>query len=83
MYGWGTGGSSSGSPCRTGLVSFWSLGFITWATKTALSLFIDTESDPSGHGLGHLKPEVNIGELVWESGGSCYDLINGPDRRKF
>jgi hypothetical protein len=72
----GTGCSSSGSPCRTGLVSFWSLGFIAWAT---LPLFVGAESDPRGYGLSCLKPGVDIGELVRVSGGSYYDLINGPD----
>jgi hypothetical protein len=60
MYGRGTGGSSSGSTCRTDWVSFWSLDFVDWAMKTALSLFISTESDPRRHGLSHLKPGVNI-----------------------
>jgi hypothetical protein len=40
MYGGGTGGSSSGSPCRIGLVSFWSLGFISWAMKTLFCPFL-------------------------------------------
>jgi hypothetical protein len=33
-------GSSSGSSCRTGLVGFWSLGFITWAMKILLCPFL-------------------------------------------
>jgi hypothetical protein len=40
MYGGGTGGFSSGSPCRTALVIFWSLGFITWVVKTLLCPFM-------------------------------------------
>jgi hypothetical protein len=40
MYNGGTGGSSSGSPCRTGLFSFWSLGFIACAMKTLLCPFL-------------------------------------------
>jgi hypothetical protein len=50
--------------------------------NSALSLFVGTESDPRGHGLSHLKPGVNLGELVGVSGGSYYDLINGPDSGK-
>jgi hypothetical protein len=70
MYGGDTSDSSSGSPCKTGLVSFWSLGFIAWATKTALSLFLGAESVPREHGLSHLKPGVNIGEWIGAPGGS-------------
>jgi hypothetical protein len=35
--------------------------------NSAPSLFVDTESDPREHGLSHLKPEVDIGELILES----------------
>jgi hypothetical protein len=47
--------------------------------NSALSLFAGTELDPRGHGLSHLKPGVNIGELVRVPRASYYDLINGPD----
>jgi hypothetical protein len=47
--------------------------------NSALSLFVATESDPRGHGLRHLKPGVNIGDMIRVSEGSYYDLINGPD----
>jgi hypothetical protein len=50
--------------------------------NSALSLFVGTESDPRGHGLSHLKPGVNIGELFGVSGDSYYSLINGPDSRQ-
>jgi hypothetical protein len=79
MYGRGTGGSSSGSPCRTGLVSFWSLDFIVCTMKTLICPFFGTESDPKRHGLSYLKPGVDIGEQISVSRGSYYDLINGLD----
>jgi hypothetical protein len=80
MYGRGTGHSSSGSLFKTSLVSFWSLGFIAWATKILLCLFfVGAEFDPRGHDLSHLKPGVDIGEMIRVSRGSFYDLINGPD----
>jgi hypothetical protein len=47
--------------------------------NSALSLFVGAELDPRGRGLGHLKPGVNIGELIGVSRDSYYDLINGPD----
>jgi hypothetical protein len=37
--------------------------------NSALSLFIGIESYQRGHGLSHLKPGVNIGELIVVSGG--------------
>jgi hypothetical protein len=40
MYSGYTGSSFSGSPCRTGLVSFWSLSIIVWAMKTLLYSFL-------------------------------------------
>jgi hypothetical protein len=36
--------------------------------NSALSPFVGTESDLRGHGLSQLKPVVEIGELIWESG---------------
>jgi hypothetical protein len=48
-----------------------------------LSLFVSTESDPRGNGLRHLKPGVDIGDLILESTVSYYDLISGPDSGKF
>jgi hypothetical protein len=51
--------------------------------NSALSLFVSTELDPSGHGLSHLKPEVDIGDLIWESRVSFYNMINGPDSGNF
>jgi hypothetical protein len=48
MYSRGTGASSSGSLCRTELVSFWSLGFITWATKTLLCPFLLAQNQTQG-----------------------------------
>jgi hypothetical protein len=48
MYGRGTGGSYSESPCRTGLVGFWSLGFITWAMKTLLCPFLLEQNQAKG-----------------------------------
>jgi hypothetical protein len=47
--------------------------------NSTLPLFVGAESDPRGYGLSCLKPGVDIGELVRVSGGSYYDLINGPD----
>jgi hypothetical protein len=50
--------------------------------NSALSLFVGAESDPRGYVLSHLKPGVDIGELIMASGGFYYDLINGPDSGK-
>jgi hypothetical protein len=47
--------------------------------NSALSLFIGAELDPRGHGLSHLKPGVNVEELVRVSRTSYFDLINGFD----
>jgi hypothetical protein len=55
-------------PLQNRLVNFLSLGFITWTMKT-LSLFVGAELDPRGHGLSHLKPGVDTGELIGVSGG--------------
>jgi hypothetical protein len=65
MYSGGTGGSSSGSPCRTGLVGLWSLGFITWSMKTLLSFCC---CRPREHGLSQLKTGVDMVELIGISG---------------
>jgi hypothetical protein len=50
--------------------------------NSALSIFVGTELDPRGHGLSHLKPEVNIGEQIRVVGGFYYELINGPNSGK-
>jgi hypothetical protein len=47
--------------------------------NSAVSLFISAKLDSRGHGLSHLKPGVNIWELVGVLRVSYYDLINGPD----
>jgi hypothetical protein len=72
----GTGDSSSGSPCRTSLVS--RLHYLGHE-NSVLSVFVGAELDPRGHGLSHLKPGVNIGEQISVSCVSYYGLINGPD----
>jgi hypothetical protein len=80
MYGRGTAISSSGSPCRTGLVSFWSLGFFCLGhANSSLSLFISAELDSRGHDLSQLEPGVNIRKLVRVPRISYYHLINGSD----
>jgi hypothetical protein len=50
--------------------------------NSVLSLFVGVESDPREHGLSHLNPVVHLGEMIRVSGGSYYDLINGPDSGK-
>jgi hypothetical protein len=47
--------------------------------NSALSLFVGTESVLRGHGLSHLKPGVDIRELVRMSRASYNDVINDPD----
>jgi hypothetical protein len=47
--------------------------------NSAVSLFVVIESDPRGHGLSHLKPGVDTGELIRVPGASYYDLVNSPD----
>jgi hypothetical protein len=50
--------------------------------NSALFHFVGPESDPRGHGLSHMKPGVNIWELIRVPRASYYNLINGPDSRK-
>jgi hypothetical protein len=48
MYGRSISGSSSVSPCKSSFVSFWSLGFIAWATKTLLCPFLLAQNQTQG-----------------------------------
>jgi hypothetical protein len=53
-----------------------------WASLPG-SLFVGTESDTRGHGLSHLKLEVDIGELIGNLGVPITGLINDPDGGQF